>query len=235
MIAPFMLAAFQIAPSAVPPAEGEIVVTASLSPVAAADAPASVTVFDEALIEALGPTLATDLVRLAPGVSVATTGAQGTETVVRIRGAESNHTLVFIDGIAFNDIAAANAARFDALTSGGLGRLELIRGPQSALWGSEALGGVVAMSSPDPLGALPRRGGRGIWQPRQHARVGRGRFGRRDCRPFRHRHLGAERRHRHRRRRRGRSRRLRECDAQPARRRPFRRIRAGRRRPLHPS
>ncbi len=74
--------------------------------------------------------------------------------MVRIRGAESNHTLVFIDGIAFNDIAAANAGRFDALTAGGLGRLELIRGPQSALWGSEALGGVVAMSSPDPLGAF---------------------------------------------------------------------------------
>ncbi len=159
MIAPFILAAFQIAPSAVPPAEGDIVVTASLSPVAAADAPASITMFDEALVEALGPTLAADLVRLAPGVSVATTGAQGTETVVRIRGAESNHTLVFIDGIAFNDIAAANVARFDTLTMGGLGRLELIRGPQSALWGSEALGGVVAMSSPDPLGRFRAEAG----------------------------------------------------------------------------
>lgn len=159
MIAPFLLAAFQIAPSALPPDGEEIVVTASLSPVAAADAPTSVTVFDEALVDALSPILATDLVRLAPGVSVATTGAQGTETVVRVRGAESNHMLVFIDGIAFNDIAAANAARFDTLTAGGLGRIELIRGPQSALWGSEALGGVVAMSSPDPLGRFRAEAG----------------------------------------------------------------------------
>jgi vitamin B12 transporter len=154
MITPLLLMAFQIAPAAVPPAEQAIVVTASLSPVAVGDAPASVTLFDEALVEALGPALVTDLIRLAPGISVATTGAQGTETVVRIRGAESNHTLVFIDGIAFNDVAAANAGRFDTLTSAGLGRLELIRGPQSALWGSEALGGVVAISSPDPLGAF---------------------------------------------------------------------------------
>lgn len=151
MLTPLLLTALQIAPSAVAP-EDAIVVTASLSPVEAGDAPASVTVFDEAVIDALALPLASDIVRLAPGVSVATTGAQGTETVVRIRGAESNHSLVFIDGIAFNDIAAANAARFDALTGGGLGRLEIIRGPQSALWGSEALGGVVAMNSPDPLG-----------------------------------------------------------------------------------
>lgn len=152
MLTPLLLTALQIAPAVAP--NEEIVVTASLSPIERGEAPASVTLFDEATIEALALPQASDLVRLAPGVSVATTGARGTETVVRIRGAESNHTLVFIDGIAFNDIAAANAARFDTLTAGGLGRIELIRGPQSALWGSEALGGVVAMASPDPLGSF---------------------------------------------------------------------------------
>jgi vitamin B12 transporter len=163
MITALLLASTQISPSAVPPTEVEgngedIVITASLTPVSAAQAPASVTVFEADTIELLGLTLASDIVRLSPGVAVATTGAQGTETVVRIRGAESNHTLIFIDGIAFNDIAAANAARFDALTAGGLSRIELIRGPQSALWGSEALGGVVAMNSPDPLGEFRARG-----------------------------------------------------------------------------
>ncbi|HET9429378.1 MAG TPA: TonB-dependent receptor plug domain-containing protein, partial [Allosphingosinicella sp.] len=127
-------------------------ITTSLLPVRSGQAPASTTVFDERTLAALGFTAASDIVRLAPGVSVAASGARGTETVVRIRGAESHHTLVFIDGIAFNDAAAANAARFDTLTASGLSRIELIRGPQSALWGSEALGGVVAMTSPDPLG-----------------------------------------------------------------------------------
>jgi vitamin B12 transporter len=72
---------------------------------------------------------------------------------VRIRGAEANHSLVFIDGIAFNDLAANNEARFETFTAEGLGRIEILRGPQSALWGSEALGGVIAMETPDPLGA----------------------------------------------------------------------------------
>jgi vitamin B12 transporter len=156
MIGTFLLVSLQIAPAAVPPRstgpESDVVVTASLTPVPSDEATASVTLFDETRIEALGLPFASDFARLTPGVSVSTTGARGTETVVRIRGAESNHTLVFVDGIAFNDIAAANAARFDALSAGGLGQIELIRGPQSALWGSEALGGVVAMSSPSPLG-----------------------------------------------------------------------------------
>lgn len=157
MITALLLASAQISPSAGtlpedPNSDGEILVTASLLPVHSSNAPASTTFFDEDLIDALGLTAASDLVRLAPGVSVATSGARGTETVVRIRGAESHHTLVFIDGIAFNDVAAANAARFDTFSAGGLDRIELIRGPQSALWGSEALGGVVALTSPDPLG-----------------------------------------------------------------------------------
>lgn len=161
MITALFLSAIQISPATAPVTEDEapaIVVTASLTPTPEAEAPASVTLFDAPLIDALEPTLATDLVRLSPGVAVATTGGQGTETVVRIRGAESNHTLVFIDGIAFNDIAAANAARFDTFAASGLSRIELIRGPQSALWGSEALGGVVAMSSPDPLGTFRAEG-----------------------------------------------------------------------------
>ena len=135
------------------PSQPEIVVTAARVPVRAQDAPASVTVFDAQRIEALGFTQASDLIRLAPGASVSVSGGQGALTQVRLRGAEANHTLVFIDGIAFNDLAAANQPRFETFTADGLGRLELVRGPQSALWGSEAIGGVIAMESPHPLGA----------------------------------------------------------------------------------
>ncbi len=152
MLAALLLSAAQISPDPLPGAEDSIIITASLVPVPENEAPASVTLFGEQLLEALGLPLVSDVVRLAPGISVSTSGARGTETVVRIRGAESNHSLLFIDGIAFNDVAAANAARFDTLASGGLGRIEVIRGPQSALWGSEALGGVISLSSPDPLG-----------------------------------------------------------------------------------
>ncbi|HVQ08759.1 MAG TPA: TonB-dependent receptor [Allosphingosinicella sp.] len=129
----------------------EILVTGAREPVAGDVAPVSATVIDETEIQALDLPAAADLLRLAPGVSVATTGPRGTQTQLRIRGAEANHTLLFVDGIRFNDPAAGNEARFELLTSDLLSRIELVRGPQSALWGSEALGGVVAVDSADPF------------------------------------------------------------------------------------
>jgi vitamin B12 transporter len=157
MLTTFILTAAQVAPSAAPsPAEEplNIVVTASLTPVAEAEAPASVTVIDREQIEALGLAQATDLIRYSPGVAVSVFGGQGTQAQVRIRGAEVIHSLLFIDGITFNDLASNNQARFETVTAAGLERLELIRGPQSALWGSEALGGVIAIETPRPLGRL---------------------------------------------------------------------------------
>jgi vitamin B12 transporter len=128
-----------------------IVVTASRTPVPAADSAASVTLLDQEALDDLSLPAVPDLLRLSPGVSVATTGPRGTQTQVRIRGAEANHSLVFLDGIRFNDPAAGNEARFELLTSDSLSRLEVVRGPQSALWGSEALGGVIAAETADPF------------------------------------------------------------------------------------
>jgi vitamin B12 transporter len=130
-----------------------IIVTAAREPVPVADAAASATVFDADALDALALPDAADVLRLSPGLSVATTGPRGTQTQVRIRGAEANHTLLFIDGIRFNDPAAGNEARFELLTTDLLSRIEIVRGPQSALWGSEALGGVIAVETPDPLAA----------------------------------------------------------------------------------
>ncbi|HZH07316.1 MAG TPA: TonB-dependent receptor, partial [Lautropia sp.] len=124
-----------------------IVVTASREPIAAEDTAVSTSLFDREAIEALSLPVASDLLRLSPGLSVATTGPRGTQTQVRIRGAEANHTLLFVDGIRFNDPAAGNEARFELLTTDLLSRIEVVRGPQSALWGSEALGGVIAVDT----------------------------------------------------------------------------------------
>ncbi len=132
-------------------AQQAIVVTGSREPIAIGDAPVSATLIDEESLDALGHAAASDVLRLAPGVSVAISGPRGTQTQLRIRGAEANHTLLFIDGIRFNDPAAGNAGRFELLTSDTLSRLEVVRGPQSALWGSEALGGVIAAETADPF------------------------------------------------------------------------------------
>jgi vitamin B12 transporter len=130
-------------------ADDTIVVTASRTPVTERDAAASVTVFDREEIADLGFPLTTDMLRLVPGVTIAASGPPGSQTQLRIRGAEAGHTLLFVDGIKFNDPAAGNEARFEMLTNDSLSRIELIRGPQSALWGSEALGGVVALETAD--------------------------------------------------------------------------------------
>ena len=147
----FVLAAAAAAPEASPEAEQSIVVTASREPVEADEAPVSATLFEREEVEALGLPLAADMLRLSPGVSLAVSGPRGSQTQLRIRGAEANHSLLFVDGIRFNDPAAGNEARFELLTADALSRIEIVRGPQSALWGSEALGGVIALDTADPF------------------------------------------------------------------------------------
>jgi vitamin B12 transporter len=144
----YLIAALAPAPVV---AEQVIIVTASREPVAQDEAAASVTLFETEIIEALSLPLASDLLRLAPGVSVSVAGSRGSQAQLRIRGAEASHSLLFVDGIRFNDPAAGNEARFELLTTDALARIEVVRGPQSALWGSEALGGVIAAQTADPF------------------------------------------------------------------------------------
>jgi len=127
-----------------------IVVTASRVEEEADKSPASVTLIDARRVERLGSPLVPDLLRLVPSVSVATSGPAGSLTQVRIRGAEANHTLLFVEGIRANDPAAGNEPRFELLNADLASRIEVVRGPQSALWGSEAIGGVVAVSGEAP-------------------------------------------------------------------------------------
>jgi vitamin B12 transporter len=130
-----------------PPA---IVVTASRAEQSADETPASVTLIDAARIERLGAPLVADYLRLIPSVSVAISGPAGSLTQVRIRGAEAAQTLLFVEGIRANDPAAGNEPRFELLNADLASRIEVVRGPQSALWGSEAIGGVVAVSGEAP-------------------------------------------------------------------------------------
>ena len=123
----------------------EIVITAERSAGEAAETPASVSIIDRESIVRLGEPLIPSLLRLTPSISVATSGSAGSLTEVRIRGAENNHTLLFVDGIRANDPATGNQPRLELLNSDLASRIEVVRGPQSALWGSEAVGGVVAV------------------------------------------------------------------------------------------
>jgi len=135
MLVPILLAAAQ-----------DIVITASLVPEDSAATPASVVVLDHETIERLGEPLAPALLRLTPSASVESNGPAGSLSQVRIRGAEANHTLLFVDGIRANDPASGDIPRFELLNADIVSRIEVVRGPQSALWGSDAIGGVVAIN-----------------------------------------------------------------------------------------
>lgn len=124
----------------------QIVITASRAPEKESQTPASVSIIDEKRIERLDEPLIPALLRLTPSVAVTVQGPAGLFTEVRIRGAENNHTLLFIDGIRANDPATGDFARFELLNADLASRIEVVRGPQSALWGSDAIGGVIAVN-----------------------------------------------------------------------------------------
>jgi vitamin B12 transporter len=131
---------------ALPIDSDQIVITASRVPEQEAESAASATIIDQQRIDRLGDPLVPSLLRLSPSVAVATSGPAGSLAEVRIRGAEANHSLVFVDGIKINDPASGDAPRFEILNADLASRIEVVRGPQSALWGSEAIGGVIAVN-----------------------------------------------------------------------------------------
>ena len=107
-----------------------------------------VTVFDREEIAAVqGPDL-TRLIERAPGITISRNGGTGSLTSLRIRGSEADQVLVLVDGVRLADPAAPGAG-FDlgTLALGSLAKVELQRSANSTLWGSQAMGGVLAVTS----------------------------------------------------------------------------------------
>jgi len=127
-----------------------IIVTASRIPVPLVAAGSSVSVIDREQIEARQSIFAADILQDVPGVAVSQSGGIGSITQIRVRGAEANQVLVLIDGIEANDPAGNDEFAFQHLTTWDVERIEVVRGPQSALWGSDALAGVVNVITRPP-------------------------------------------------------------------------------------
>ncbi len=116
----------------------------------------SVSVVTRADIERQQIRNAAEALRSLPGVSVSQSGTPGSVTVVRIRGAESRHTLVLIDGVEVNS-GTDGFFDFSNLTADDIERIEVLRGPQSGLYGNGALGGVINITTKSGKGPLTLR------------------------------------------------------------------------------
>ena len=128
-----------------------IVVTATRAPTPLDQVPASITVLDKATIDRAQDIGATELLLRTPGISMSRNGGYGTATSLRIRGAESEQTVVVIDGVKLNDPSSTGGGyNFANLLIGDAQRIEVLRGPQSTLWGSQAIGGVVNIFTASP-------------------------------------------------------------------------------------
>ncbi|WP_198174258.1 TonB-dependent receptor plug domain-containing protein [Mesorhizobium xinjiangense] len=119
-----------------------ILVTDGLTPVAEARSGRAYTVITGEWLEANQVRYVADALRQVPGFSVSRTGSYGGLTQVRVRGAEANQLLVMVDGIDVSEVAQGEFD-FSSLLVDDIDRIEILRGPQSAFWGSKAMAGVV--------------------------------------------------------------------------------------------
>jgi vitamin B12 transporter len=125
-------------------AQDDIVISASRVETKRIESGSSVTVLDAQYIKENQARSVAELLRDVPGVSVSSNGGLGKKTSVFIRGASSNNTVVIIDGVKVSDQSSADGGfDFSHLMAGNIERIEVLRGPQSALWGSDAMGGVI--------------------------------------------------------------------------------------------
>jgi vitamin B12 transporter len=122
----------------------ETVVTATRTATPTREIASAVTVITGEEIEKSGKSDISDVLRSVIAIDIARTGGQGQPTSVFIRGAKSDQTLVLIDGVEANDpISTTRSFNFANLTTDNIERIEIIRGPQSVLYGSDAMGGVI--------------------------------------------------------------------------------------------
>ena len=144
-----------ISVTAVPPsqpstsaASNSVVVSPTTQPTPSDQSASSVTVITAGDIESRQWRTVPDALAMVPGLNVVQTGGPGGQTSVFLRGSNSNHVKVLVDGIDVSDPSHPNASfDFGQLLTGDIARIEILRGPQSGLYGSDAIGGVISITT----------------------------------------------------------------------------------------
>lgn len=133
----------------------EIIVVATGFAQPAEETGQAVSIIDRARLDILQSVTIADALRTLPSVSVAQRGPVGTQSSVFLRGGNSSQTLVLVDGVRVNDPSSPNGAfDFGSLLAGNVERVEVLRGPNSIIWGSQAIGGVINIETAAPQGPL---------------------------------------------------------------------------------
>lgn len=141
-----------------------IVVTATKTPLQVDHVPASVTVLGGDELRARGVTQLADALRLVPGVAIVQSGSYGAQASLFVRGGETDYAKILVDGIPVN--APGGSVDVGTITLDNVERIEVVRGPSSVVWGSDAVTGainIVTRKRPDGArrigGNLRARGG----------------------------------------------------------------------------
>ncbi|MCA0244556.1 MAG: TonB-dependent receptor [Proteobacteria bacterium] len=131
-------------PAPAQPAPDTVVVTANRTAQPLSSVLADFSVVDRAAIESSGAVAVADLLARLPGIEISRSGGPAATTGVFIRGAENRHTAVFIDGVRV-DSQAVGGALWEQIPLEQIDRIEVLRGPAAAIYGSDAVGGVVQL------------------------------------------------------------------------------------------
>ena len=131
----------------------QVVVTATRTAQTQDQALAAITVIDRAEILRLQPASLPDLLTGRAGISLANNGGPGKSTSLFLRGTESDHVLVLVDGVKIGSATSGGASLQDIPVEQ-IDRVEIVRGPFSSLYGSEAIGGVIQIFTRRPQGAF---------------------------------------------------------------------------------
>ncbi|MSP00512.1 MAG: TonB-dependent receptor [Acetobacteraceae bacterium] len=135
----------------------DTVVTATRNPLPVTNIPAGVTAIDRQAIQSSGATTLADVLATVPGLHVSPSGGPGGQASVFMRGTNSGHVLVLRDGMPINDASEVSGAfNFGVDTLSDIERIEVVRGPMAALYGSGAVGGVVNLISRRGTEGAPR-------------------------------------------------------------------------------
>ncbi len=154
VLAQAALAQSDLQPADRPARMPEVVVSATRTEIPLEQVGSSITVITREDLERDQIKIVSDALRKVPGLAVGRSGGAGSLTQVRIRGSEGNQTKVLIDGIEANDPSTGSEFDFANMLAADIERIEVLRGPQSVLYGSDAVGGVINIITRQPGGTL---------------------------------------------------------------------------------